>query len=151
MTEPETNDFANYGRFCRAARDVIDQLAEYRDVFETAADWDAASLAVWQEYETIEGDYGVNPARIDEIMCAAAMALDAEATRRSTTRLITFTTSADVPSTMSGHLDRFDNDDDWDAACLAVWRAAEYRAGAYWIAKDAADLIMDNAVENPAR
>jgi len=61
--------------------------------------------------------------------------------------LVTFTTAADVPSTMSGHLDRFASDDDWDAACLAVWRAAEYRAGAYWIAKETADLIMDNAVE----
>ena len=58
-------------------------------------------------------------------------------------RLVTFTTSADVPSTMSGHLDRFASDDDWEAACLAVWRAAEYRAGAYWITKEAADAIMD--------
>jgi len=62
-------------------------------------------------------------------------------------RLIAFTTSADVPSEMSGHLDRFDSDEDWDAACLAVWRATEYRAGAHWIAKHTADLIMDTAVE----
>jgi len=148
----EMYNFENYGRFDHAARDVIDRLAEYRDAFATRDAWVAAGLAVWQEYETIEGDYGVNPARIDQIMCSAAMALDAEATRRSTTRLITFDEVSDVPYMMATHRDRFaDDDDDWDDACLTVWRASEHYDGAYWIRKEAADAIMDTAVENPAR
>jgi len=152
MTDnPETYTFENYGRFNSATRDVIDRLAEYRDAFATRDAWVAAGLAVWREYETIEGDYGVNPARIDQIMCSAAMALDAEATRRSTTRLITFDEVSDVPYMMATHRDRFADDDDWDDACLTVWRESEHYDGAYWIRKETADAIMDKALENTAR
>jgi len=152
MTDnPETYTFENYGRFCLATRDVIDQLAEYRDAFSTRDAWETASRAVWLEYETIEGDYGVNPARIDQIMCAAAMVLDAGANHRSTTRLVTFDEESDVPFMMASHRDRFSDDGDWDDACLAVWRRSEHYEGKYWLRKEAADLIMDIAVENTAR
>jgi len=79
------------------------------------------------------------------------MALDAEATRRSTTRLITFDEVSDVPYMMATHRDRFSDDDDWDDACLAVWRGSEHYDGEYWIRKETADAIMDKALENTAR